>query len=778
MSNESIIVDKQDLTSIANTVRAATGTTEEIPVQDLPERVAQLALNSGGGSGLPAGHGPNQVLATNENGAIAWEDKTHYSRITTKLCASSSAASSDLDNYEPFILDNSPVLELDKIYTVTLDGDTYQAECIEDFGTYCIGSIYMDFEDYPFLVISAEDGTFVYFPDSKTHTISISCAEETVSPIDRKYLSATNGGPHQVLSVNENGETVWFDMTHWDNRKNEKFIDSVTVSKWDSWGEASIGSIMLSIGKTYTVEFDGTEYECVCISDSGTPVLGSTYDDGFESYPFMLYSYDYGDEVYDLILAVQNTSMQHTISVTGETGEIKKIDNKFISDSVLCVEERSINMPEHDANYSLTYGNGIFVAFGDEESDVIFVAHDNLQWSEVTLPASAYWAKPAYGNGKFVSFVEDGAIYSEDGINWTVVNGPFDDCYGVDFYQGKFFIYGNSDVIYYSEDGTTWDLAEMGYDGSWGQMAYGNGIFVRHKYETNVIAWSYDGLAWVDATLPITSTYLTLSYANDRFVVAASGSNQVAYSYNGRIWTAAELPSSTSWGGVGYGDGKYVTIGEGVAAYSYNCNDWEQVTIPTDVFGWEAPVYCNNVFMAKNHSAFERYYYSRDGIEWNEIPLPETEYDWYDLHLCGDRFFALSFDGAVVVSTDCENWEATTSTIKNAAQEDVTNQVKKALGIKPSVQQNNNGITYFSYTKTGFTSGTDPDSGAEVTVDDVSAAYDAGTVRVFYYSDHVLKSVSDVIGLVPTWVDDGTQDGAMVNAPIVFINGQVGAIGV
>lgn len=72
------------------------------------------------------------------------------------------------------------------------------------------------------------------------------------------------------------------------------------------------------VGKTYTVNWDGTEYQCVCVDDGkGNRLIGNTYimGNGIDTgEPFL---YDFFQKAF----VTHDTSASHTISVK-TTGEI------------------------------------------------------------------------------------------------------------------------------------------------------------------------------------------------------------------------------------------------------------------------------------------------------------------------------------------------------------------------------------------------------------------------------------------------------------------------
>ena len=66
-------------------------------------------------------------------------------------------------------------------------------------------------------------------------------------------------------------------------------------------------------------------------------------------------------------------------------------------------------MPVSTAWYSVTYGNGVFVAVA-YSSTIAATSPDGITWTQRALPASAAWQSVAYGNGVFATVAYNSAI--------------------------------------------------------------------------------------------------------------------------------------------------------------------------------------------------------------------------------------------------------------------------------------------------------------------------------------------------------------------------------
>ena len=77
-------------------------------------------------------------------------------------------------------------------------------------------------------------------------------------------------------------------------------------------------------------------------------------------------------------------------------------------------------MPVSTGWYSVTYGNGVFVAIAYSDT-IAATSPDGITWTQRALPVSASWQSVTYGNGVFVAVAQSSAIAatSPDGITWT-----------------------------------------------------------------------------------------------------------------------------------------------------------------------------------------------------------------------------------------------------------------------------------------------------------------------------------------------------------------------
>ena len=115
-----------------------------------------------------------------------------------------------------------------------------------------------------------------------------------------------------------------------------------------------------TVGETYKVYWDGTAYECTCVSFNDTPTIGNLSIIGAGSdtgEPFLM-AVKNGVQI---SIATADTSASHTFSISGFVSEVVKIDPKYIRDmyytgdpvETVIVEESTVSFSfaEHDGLY-------------------------------------------------------------------------------------------------------------------------------------------------------------------------------------------------------------------------------------------------------------------------------------------------------------------------------------------------------------------------------------------------------------------------------------------
>lgn len=159
--------------------------------------------------------------------------------------------------------------------------------------------------------------------------------------------------------------------------------------------------------------------------------------------------------------------------------------------------------------YSATHGDGKFITVGkpDTGNNVIFYSDDGKNWQSANYTSDNFKLNSVtYGNGKFVAVGDNGAAYySNDGINWdgpNIITGT-PTLKSVTYGDGKFVAVGDNGAqgrAFYSLDGINWIAVGdvnpfLGGGNSLNSVTYGNGKFAAVGVG-GTIYYSYDGVNW------------------------------------------------------------------------------------------------------------------------------------------------------------------------------------------------------------------------------------------------------------------------------------------
>lgn len=231
--------------------------------------------------------------------------------------------------------------------------------------------------------------------------------------------------------------------------------------------------------------------------------------------------------------------------------------------------------------YGVTYGNGIFVAVG--EDGTILSSTDGVLWTKRNSGIADYYTFTAvtYGNGIFLADYDYGILTSPDGMSWTQrsLGLPVD----IDTFQLSGMAYGNGIYLALvqgwslcrpfrgcdgyavfartSPDGATWSspssatVNPLNLQG----LTYGNGMFLGFYGQS--ILTSPDGAAWTDANwdAPV-SLDGAVTYGNGTFI--GPGTNDtILTSTNGLEWNVWNTGIISSISRITYGNGTFVAVG-------------------------------------------------------------------------------------------------------------------------------------------------------------------------------------------------------------------------
>ena len=159
-----------------------------------------------------------------------------------------------------------------------------------------------------------------------------------------KGTTAHNAAGEQIVGTFEQAQSDWNqnDETAVDYVKNRPFytknpvetvlVEESTVSFAEAhegiYGAEILPMFLATTGETYTVYWDGTAYECICVNHMGYPVLGNlsiAFGGGDTGEPFaIMMSNEY------IVIYTTDASASHTFSISKVLQEIVKIDTKYL----------------------------------------------------------------------------------------------------------------------------------------------------------------------------------------------------------------------------------------------------------------------------------------------------------------------------------------------------------------------------------------------------------------------------------------------------------------
>ena len=207
-------------------------------------------------------------------------------------------------------------------YKVSWDGTVYECACVGYNGLLGIGNLSLagpgSDTGEPFIIIVMNGrGIRIGTADtSASHIFSISAMVAPVVKIDPKYI-------RDMYYTADPVETV--------------FVEERTVAFADT-GEGNYAAkfettFVPTVGETYKVSWDGTVYECACVAFRNTKIIGnlSITGEGSDSgEPFAMGGFNgRGAGIY-----TADTASSHTISISGWTTQVVKIDEKYLPDTV------------------------------------------------------------------------------------------------------------------------------------------------------------------------------------------------------------------------------------------------------------------------------------------------------------------------------------------------------------------------------------------------------------------------------------------------------------
>ena len=184
-----------------------------------------------------------------------------------------------------------------------------------------------------------------------------------------------------------------------------------------------------TVGETYSVSWDGTAYECTCVSSNNMTLIGNLSiagagSDTGEPFVMMIKNGNY------IIIGTADTSSTHTFSISQySAGEVVKIDRKYLPPRLkdpLIID--ATNLPSDTSGWSELY-NQIDGAY-NERREILLDLHGN---GTCMLPCvscdtgTALFLKSSTDYSKInvyilTAYVSDGGSFTERVITLTAAS--------------------------------------------------------------------------------------------------------------------------------------------------------------------------------------------------------------------------------------------------------------------------------------------------------------------------------------------------------------------
>ena len=292
-------------------------------------------------------------------------------------------------------------------YKVSWDGTVHECIC-EDFnglpaiGNFSIPGFGSDSGE-PFIIVLEDIGviTIATADTSASHTISITGTTIPVVKIDPKYI-------RDMYYTADPVETV--------------FVEESVVTFEDS-GEGPYfaffeSTFVPTVGETYKVSWDGSVYESTCLelrkglAIGNLSIMGEGSDTGE---PFLIGIFNAGR----MNIVTQNTSSSHTISISGWTTQVVKIDEKYLPDTVATksdVEavESTANNAQNTANNAQNTANN---AQNTANNAVKYTASQNLTEAQKQRARTNIGAGTSSFSGNWNDLTGKPFVPTDDHIN-------------------------------------------------------------------------------------------------------------------------------------------------------------------------------------------------------------------------------------------------------------------------------------------------------------------------------------------------------------------------
>ena len=268
----------------------------------------------------------------------------------------------------------------------------------------------------------------------------------------------------------------------------------------------------------------------------------------------------------------------------------------------------------------------VFLSISNTSGTKAQTSVDGITWTARTLPSTASWGFPAYGNGLYMA-ANGTTTYatSTNAITWTSRSAT---------YALNGIAYGNSKWVAVTSDGSTnaqtstdgitWTSRTIGAGNRYAPLVYGASGFATPLYDSANMQTSSDGITWTNRSLANANYWAAMNYDNGVYFAAQNGDSSYAYSTNNTSYTGG------TWSALYYRQGAYgastwviVYLSNNTCLSSTNgTTSWTTRTLPSSG-NWTGCAYGNGVFVATK-SGSDGAATSTDGTTWTARTMSST----------------------------------------------------------------------------------------------------------------------------------------------------------
>jgi hypothetical protein len=331
-----------------------------------------------------------------------------------------------------------------------------------------------------------------------------------------------------------------------------------------------------------------------------------------------------------------------------------------------------------DAVHSICYGNGIYLAVGDNGH--ILSTPDLNSWS--TQQIGSYNLRHViYDGARFIAVGDVGTIQiSSDGVNWATKSSDTNVALtGVAFNGSVYVAVGALGTVSYSTDLTLWTATNITISDFESVTAFNNVFYAVGRNGT--LYSSNNGVNWTPGNSGVVTNLWAVA-CNSSNIIAVGDSGTIITSTNGVTWLRGSSNVSIPLFDVCLTGSFYYAVGVGGSVVSStDLSEWTTSTPVTNVSLIGAGMANNNIFAVGNNNTIVRY----NANVWSVIygsSLSSPMAQYYAIVPYNSGFIATGQNGLVASTNNMVNWQsAATGNLTNLQGIVVNNNQITAIGI-------------------------------------------------------------------------------------------------